>query len=63
MMKIRKCIRSHRKSARKRWILRKKKHNAELYKNPNTAEGNKGIYKQKTKNRRTKDICDKIYMT
>ena len=56
MMKIRKCIRSQRKSARKLWLLRKKKHNAELYKKQYTAEGNKIIYKlAKTRNRRAKD--------
>ena len=58
MMKIRKCIRSQRKIARKLW------HNyAELYKKLDTAEGNKIIYKlAKTRNRRTKDTCDNIFI-
>ena len=36
---------------------------AELYKKQDTAEGNKIIYKlAKTRNRRTKDICDNIFI-
>ena len=44
-------------------IFKKEEACAELYKKLDTAEGNKIIYKlAKTKSRRTKYICDNIYL-
>ena len=51
------------KECKKAVVIAKEDARAELYKKPNTAEGNKIIYKlAKTRNRRTKDICENIFI-
>ena len=51
------------KECKKAVAIAKEEAYAELYKKLDTAEGNKIIYKlAKTRNIRTKDICDNIFI-
>ena len=51
------------KECNKAVAIAKEESYAELYKKLYTAEGNKIIYQlAKTRNRRTKDICDNIFI-